>query len=178
MLIVASRTGIVIIVITISPPGALELCSLSLLLLGHRWPSTPLVDSIITVVYAPSPASRPQYFIYMSQTERGREVGVNQDVVRERGKDIRVADPPDPAGVTHHNTPIRGLFIPPTATQRYTNTIAITGNAFGACHLQMMRQWPLNCHYSSPRCHHDALPAAPFTRCMKIDAIEKPTSGN
>ena len=88
------------------------------------------------------------------------------------------ADPPSSASVTHHNTPIRGLVTPPTATQRYTNTIAILNNAFGTRHPQIMSSWPLNCHYSSPRHHQNALPAAPHTRCMKNDAIENPTCGN
>ena len=46
--------------------------------------------------------SPPQIIQYMSPTEREREVGVNQDVVRERGKDIKVQPIPlaPPASLT------------------------------------------------------------------------------
>ncbi len=93
MLIVAS---FICIVITISPPGAARsVCSLSSLR-ARRRPGSHNFDHIIAAKYALSPAPVPQYFIYMSPTERGREVGANQDVVRERGKGIRVQLIPRP----------------------------------------------------------------------------------
>ena len=55
-----------------NPPGAARIV-LSLSLVCRRLPGTPLVDSIITSKYAPNPAPRPQYFMYIYPSERGRE---------------------------------------------------------------------------------------------------------
>ena len=53
------------------PPGRLGLCSLS----GAPPPARHALEDSITIAtkYALGPAPRPQYFIYVSPTERGRE---------------------------------------------------------------------------------------------------------
>ena len=116
--------------------------------------------------------------LYVMKRERGREVGANQGVVRERRKDITVQPipPGPPASLTIflHPKPFYPSNGNPEAHQYHINHIQCLWHSISANDAAMAAELPLLIAAISP----SALPASPLTRWMNTDAIKNRTCGN